>query len=65
MLNNAKTIEQKSRLKAKLNKDKHLAREWSAKQKQHTKRNYLDRDRNRERPGIIVNDIGVKRNQSV
>ena len=47
-------------IKAKLAKDRQLAREWSAKQKAFTEQKGLKRERIRERPGVIVNDIGVK-----
>jgi hypothetical protein len=60
MLDNAKTPEQRARIRGKLAKDRALAKKWRSENKKFTQRNYLDRDTKRERPGIVVNDIGVK-----
>lgn len=56
---------QQAQLKQEIRKNNSLAKKWRQAQERHTNRNHLARDRRREQPGIVVNDIGVRRKLTV
>ena len=56
---------QQKQLQQEIRKNNELAKKWRREQERHTDRNYLTRDRKREQPGIVVNDIGVRRKLTV
>ena len=64
-LKNVDDPSQKKHLQQEIRKNDYLAKKWRHEQEQHTNRNYLTRDRKREQPGIVVNDIGVRKKLTV
>lgn len=64
MLKNAPEIN-KTDLRAKIKKDKSLIRKWQSEQRGLIDKSGLKRDYARENPGIVVQDMGVRRSLKV
>lgn len=61
LLNNVKDDNERKIIESRIKTNRAYARSWSAKQKQLVNANNLTREPLRERPNIIVTDLGVRR----
>jgi len=65
LLKNVKDDEQRAVIRGKLKKDKRLVDKWQHRQDELVDKKFLKRDRQRERPGIIVHDMGVRKKKTI